>query len=100
MEQSDKPPSLIPRLQSANKNITGSPSYWYTKSTQLKHGIEQKNCGTLFISHSMADSYWPELHRLLGTEKKNQTLVQKCVGFKTYCHGTRVIPADTDTGFH
>ena len=33
----------------------------------------------LFISHSMADSYWPELHRLLGTENTNQSKRQKAV---------------------
>ena len=79
LEEADKPPSLIRRLQSANENITGSPSYWYTKSTKLRQGIEQKNCGTLFISSSMADSHWPELHRLLGTECKSMAIRQKAV---------------------
>ena len=79
LKANKKPPAFVRRLQSMSRTITGSPSYWYTKSTQLKHGIEQTGCGTLFLSYSMADLYWPELHRLLGTENANQAQRRRAI---------------------
>ena len=48
----------------------GSPCYWFKQTKQLEALLEQKGAATVFCSYSMADAYWPELHRLLGTENK------------------------------
>ena len=41
--------------------------------------MEQKGAATLFITYSMADLYWPDLHRLLGTEGKSMAEKRKAI---------------------
>ena len=66
MQENSKKPTFIRRLQTCTRNVTGSNAYWHSKTNELKAGIEQLGSGTVFMSYSMADLHWPELHELLG----------------------------------
>ncbi len=57
----------------------GSGPYWFQHTNNLKNLLEQKGAATLFITYSMADLYWPDLHNLLGTEFKTQAEKRKAV---------------------
>ena len=49
--------------------IRGTNQYWYQRQQELLALIEQKGCPTFFFTFSAADSYWPDLQRLLQTNE-------------------------------
>jgi hypothetical protein len=51
-------------MTSYSKNITGSPSYWLWRRTELEALFQQAKIGTVFFTFSFADRHWPDLHRL------------------------------------
>ena len=56
---------LIHRLHRYTANVQGSNSYWYQRYKELQTLIEQKGTPTFFFTVSSADTYWPELHKLM-----------------------------------
>ena len=51
------------------QKVQGTNPYWYQRLQELLTLIEQKGCPTFFFTFSAADSYWPELQRLLQNEE-------------------------------
>ena len=56
---------LMHRLQRYAAKIHGSHPYWFQRYTELRSLIEQKGPPTFFWTVSSADTFWPELHKLL-----------------------------------
>lgn len=75
----NKTPAFVKRLQRFNSNIIGSPGWFKAKNKVLEHGMEQLGPGTYFLTFSYADVWWPELHRLLGTEKAKKSVRCKAI---------------------
>ena len=78
-DSNHRPEGFINKLQLQTRHITGSSPYWYAHCQNLRHLMEQKGAATLFITYSMADLYWPDLHRLLGTEGQGMAARRKAV---------------------
>lgn len=72
-------PDIVRRLQSYGRTVTGSPPYWFKNCKNLEALLEQQGAATLFMSFSYADDYWPDLHRLLGTENKSFSARRKAI---------------------
>ena len=68
LNASNRPPAFVRRLQRFGQSLTGSCNYWYKHCQQLMSILEQKGPATLFVTYSMADRYWPDLHRILETQ--------------------------------
>ena len=64
---SDK--QMVNQLQRYVSKVQGTNPYWYQRLQELLTLIEQKGCPTFFFTFSAADSYWPELQRLLQNEE-------------------------------
>ena len=56
---------LMHRLQGYAAKIHGSHPYWFQRYNELRSLIEQKGPPTFFWTVSSADTFWPELHKLL-----------------------------------
>lgn len=46
-------------------NITGCPSYWFKRRSELELTFEQKQPAAAFFTFSYADNHWDDLHRLM-----------------------------------
>ena len=57
---------LMNRVQRYAAKVQGTSQYWYQRCQELQALIEQKGPPTLFWTVSAADSYWPDLHRLIS----------------------------------
>ena len=57
---------LMNRVQRCAAKVQGTSQYWYQRCQELQALIEQKGPPTLFWTVSAADSYWPDLHRLIS----------------------------------
>ena len=79
-----RPENFISTLQFHAGSITGSSPYWFKHSQNLRHLMQQKGAATLFITYSMADLYWPDLHHLLGTENKSMAERRKAVNINPH----------------
>ena len=67
---------LMNRVQRYAANVQGTSQYWYQRCQELQALIEQKGPPTLFWTVSAADSYWPDLHRLIS-DTPNPTNAQR-----------------------
>ena len=60
---------MVHQLQRYVSKVQGTNPYSYQRLQELLALIEQKGCPTFFFTFSAADSYWPELQRLLQNEE-------------------------------
>ena len=64
---------VVKNMQRYLANIVGTPSYWHKVSTALDTVCAVKGPPHIFFTHSYADNYDPDLHRILqiqpGTSK-------------------------------
>ena len=56
---------LMRRLQRYASKVQGSSQYWYQRHQELQALLEQKGPPTFFWTVSSADTYWPEMHKLM-----------------------------------
>ena len=56
---------LMSRLHRYVSKVHGTKQYWYQRSLELKALIQNKGPPTFFWTVSSADTYWPELHKLM-----------------------------------
>ena len=55
-------PTLLKKLQTYSRNVTGSPSFWHWKGEQTKQAFMQLNSPTIFWTYSFAAYHLPNLH--------------------------------------
>ena len=56
---------LASKIVRCLKSVRGTRPYWFVEGGKLQDMIEQLGTPTLFYTLSMADLYWPDLHRLM-----------------------------------
>jgi hypothetical protein len=56
---------LASKIVRCLKSVRGTRPYWFMEGEKLQDMIEQLGTPTLFYKLSMADLYWPDLHRLM-----------------------------------
>lgn len=59
-------PSLYRQVLSYGSTVPSTPSFWFTRKSELQSMIEQLNTPTIFFTLSAADHQWPELFRILN----------------------------------
>lgn len=57
---------LMKRLQRYAAKVQGSNQYWFERYQELRALLDQKGPPTCFWTVSSADTYWPELHKLMN----------------------------------
>ena len=58
---------IIANMQLFNSNIVGSNAYFYKHRRNLEGLVEAYGCPTIWFTFSVADNFWCDLHRLLGS---------------------------------
>ena len=58
---------IIANMQLFNSNIVGSNAYFYKHCRNLEGLVEAYSCPTIWFTFSVADNFWCDLHRLLGS---------------------------------
>ena len=58
---------IISNMQLLNSNIVGSNAYFYKHCRSLEGLIEAYGCPRIWLTFSVADNFWCDLHRLLGS---------------------------------
>ena len=68
-------------LSAFSANITGCPSYWFKRRSELEATFEQKLLATAFFTFSYVDNHWEVLHKLMpgktaisDTEKRKNVI--------------------------
>ena len=79
---------LMSRLHEYISKVQGTKHYWYQRSLELKALIQTKGPPTFFWTVSAADTYWPELHKLIPHDNSNPTHFQKIQGVISNPHTT------------
>jgi hypothetical protein len=59
------------------KSVRGTRPYWFMEGAKLQDMIEQLGTPTLFYKLSMADLYWPDLHRLMPDDSFKEGLTSR-----------------------
>ena len=74
---------LMKRMQRYAAKILGSNQYWFQRHQELRALLDQKGPPTFFWTVSSADTYWPELHKLMphtpGSQPAHQFRVQAVI---------------------
>lgn len=74
---------LMKRVQRYAAKILGSNQYWFQRHQELRALLDQKGPPTFFWTVSSADTYWPELHKLMphapGPQLTHQMRVQSVI---------------------
>ena len=71
--------NLMKRLQRYAAKVQGSNQYWFQRYQELRAHFNQKGPPTFFWTVILADTYWPELHKLMMHPTDVPTTHSMCI---------------------